>query len=1550
MKKRVLLIAVSVILVCFAAIAGSACTNHVCRWEERYHDETCETEGYWEKVCSVCGKTVKDASRITAALGHDMKETAEKAATCTSDGWSEHKACIRCDYKENYIVYLAAHLYADVPEKASTCTEDGYKAYKKCSACGLETEKTVIKAGHRMTTVQTKNAACCEDGYSEHLACKLCGYTEGKTVYPAAHDFISVEGKSATCIETGYGEYLSCRKCGAIKNFTVIPQAHEWIDKKDKSPSCTAAGWSAYRRCTVCGFEENKTLIPACHKYVYENGKEATCTEDGYTEYRVCTVCGDVAGKMEIAARHEFISIAGRSATCTTDGWSAYRRCTVCGFEENRNPIKASHYMVEINAAKASCYRSGHTAYLMCSVCGETEGKVIIPAKHDLYDVPGKTATCVSSGFTSYKACRQCTYTEGREFIKAQHNFETAEGKAATCTEDGYSSYKQCLTCGYVQGKDIIKAHHTMIFVEGMPANCTEDGYTPHRMCTVCGYTEGKTLISGGGHIYFNKPAKVPTCTEDGYSAYKECIKCGQIEGKTVLPAAHDMIIVPAKAPECTEDGWNEHTECSLCGISGNKIIILAPGHAMSEIAAKDKTCTEDGYTAHRACSVCGYTEGKTFLKALGHVPGEYALSKAATCDANAEESAVCSVCGETVMREIAGSRLEHEYEKNALLDQGSLLAYECKLCGNVEQRDPVRVIFLAGQSNAVGQSYSFHLQDKGSEITAAQYAEYKNGLDNAYIYYNNCEGIADEYKHTYSTDFTEVKFGQGVGVADTEKYPEGAFGPELGLAEYWREFYPGEKLYIIKYAYGGTNLYSRWRSPSSVADDAAGGEVGDLYIKTVNFARNGIRLLEQKGLAPQIDALVWMQGESDATHYFTYYERYAYFAEDMRNDLRDYSVKTGMAFIDGGISQYWPNYKKINSIKEDYSLSCSRNYYVDTVAAGLTYDRDNADYAHYDALSMLKLGRLFGEKLAQSAADSRPLSYGSAFYREGVVSDGFEGSGTEADPYLLETAADWALFGKNVTAGESYTGKYFKMTEDVYLSHHKFNPVGEGSFDYDAQGNKVSGGFYPGGAEKLFGGSLDGNGKTVHIRFYRNERNLALFRGLAAGGKICNLSVDGDIYVTDGTIWMAAGLVGYNAGIIENCRNYADITAYSRMAGIASRTAGIIENCYNYGELYCGSNDCRVGGIAGEATAGSLIKNCINNGSVTGGMYVGGIAGYSSDGGIDKCENTAKITGKTNVGGICARMTANYVSDCDNRGDIECTAALPAKNSDHQNIAGICGYADKNSSINRCNNYGSLTGKNMEYIVGGITGHLNMSSVSGCVNYGDITGSNQGINAAMRGYIGGIAGWAENSSSLSECTNLGKIENLFYRSGGVAGYLKNSVADGLTNGSAASATAGKIIVATGISNNRSRVGGVIGEVLSSTLGTDTAGIITNRNYGEILNMHVWSGGVVGYAESSKVYGCENSGSVSCVSGAFCVGGIIGYVKNVVTVKHCVNNADITAKYDVGGIVGYALDTTVIDGCINNGAAASSDAGKSGSISGNRLGKISNCTDNSGVN
>ena len=53
-------------------------------------------------------------------------------------------------------------------------------------------------------------------------------------------------------------------------------------------------------------------------------------------------------------------------------------------------------------------------------------------------------------------------------------------------------------------------------------------------------------------------------------------------------------------------------------------------------------------------------------------------------------------------------------------------------------------------------------------------------------------------------------------------------------------------------------------------------------------------------------------------------------------------------------------------------------------------------------------------------------------------------GTGTEADPYLITTVADWKALADTVNGGENYPGKYFRQTADLDMSGAgSLNPVG---------------------------------------------------------------------------------------------------------------------------------------------------------------------------------------------------------------------------------------------------------------------------------------------------------------------------------------------------------------------------------------------------------------------------------------------------------------------------------------------------------------------------
>lgn len=266
-------------------------------------------------------------------------------------------------------------------------------------------------------------------------------------------------------------------------------------------------------------------------------------------------------------------------------------------------------------------------------------------------------------------------------------------------------------------------------------------------------------------------------------------------------------------------------------------------------------------------------------------------------------------------------------------------------------QGKKARVILLGGQSNASGCSRDDCLQENVSE---EKYAEYRDGYDNVYINYfasgNN-----------QSQEFVKCSVMQGEA--------GGYFGPELGIAEELNEMYPDETFFIIKYAWGGTDLYNKWLSPSS------DGKTGDLYKAFTAFVETSMKYLISKNYDVEIEAMCWMQGESDSFMVETatnYGEHLSNFIKDMRKKFSRYAADDGIAFIDAYIADnpmYWVYCEIINAKKDEVAALSEMNVLIDTISQGLTCSEepsDAPDLAHYDSMSEIKLGNLFAEEAAR--------------------------------------------------------------------------------------------------------------------------------------------------------------------------------------------------------------------------------------------------------------------------------------------------------------------------------------------------------------------------------------------------------------------------------------------------------------------------------------------------------------------------------------------------------------------------------------------------------
>ena len=311
-----------------------------------------------------------------------------------------------------------------------------------------------------------------------------------------------------------------------------------------------------------------------------------------------------------------------------------------------------------------------------------------------------------------------------------------------------------------------------------------------------------------------------------------------------------------------------------------------------------------------------------------------------------------------------------------------------------------------------------------------------------------------------------------------------------------------------------------------------------------------------------------------------------------------------------------------------------------------------------------------------------------------------FEGTGTQEDPYLIQTAEDLVKLSELVENGLTFEGQYLKMTADITLPAD-WEPLGP------SKTNPFSGNF-DGGNHLLT--VPEGGLPLIGTPIYATLSNLNIYGSKIAGYGVVNnytqisavtksIIVIDNVTLKSGTQTLKSGFIGgyasgqdvvtiknstvergvvigydksqssigsfggdYN-GTIQNCVSYATVYGVDFVGGIVGgkgQTMGdfIITGCQFYGTV---SGSRYVGGIAGHGYTGSgwgvasapntpgvTIKNCTCSGTVTGSSYVGGILGAESglvqawENGIGYIQNnsfTGAVSGGSYVGGIVGYM-----------------------------------------------------------------------------------------------------------------------------------------------------------------------------------------------------------------------------------------------------------------------------------------------------------------------
>ncbi len=322
-------------------------------------------------------------------------------------------------------------------------------------------------------------------------------------------------------------------------------------------------------------------------------------------------------------------------------------------------------------------------------------------------------------------------------------------------------------------------------------------------------------------------------------------------------------------------------------------------------------------------------------------------------------------------------------------------------------------------------------------------------------------------------------------------------------------------------------------------------------------------------------------------------------------------------------------------------------------------------------------------------------------------------GSGTEADPWRIESLADFNDFA----ADPNYWDDHTRLETDINLAGITYTTAV----------------IAPDG-DNAFTGVFDGNGHGVSVlrvwRVFPANSQLGLFG--YNQGQISNLGVEDISVIGDDVV---GGLVGRNnGGSIVNCYSTGITGGDICVGGLAgSNEDGVLLNCYST----CMTNgDDRVGGLVGAN--GGIVSNCHSTGNANGEDDVGGLIGYNH-GIISKCYSTGTVTGENRIGGLVGQNSHGSVSSCYSIGDV----------NGAYRVGGLVGK-NSNGTVLKCCSTGDVSG---EFAVGGLLGHnygsgvsSSSNAVSNCYSISDVCAVDTGDNR-----VGGLVGWNQHGG-VSNC------------------------------------------------------------------------------------------------------------------------------------------------------------------------------------------------------
>lgn len=222
-----------------------------------------------------------------------------------------------------------------------------------------------------------------------------------------------------------------------------------------------------------------------------------------------------------------------------------------------------------------------------------------------------------------------------------------------------------------------------------------------------------------------------------------------------------------------------------------------------------------------------------------------------------------------------------------------------------------------------------------------------------------------------------------------------------------------------------------------------------------------------------------------------------------------------------------------------------------------------------------------------------------------------------------------------------------------------------------------------------IFCGTFRGKNHTISgLSLVSDGSYQGLFRYLSADAIVRDLKVTGNINPT-GTRGYVGSIAGSNAGTIEHCQFRGTVSGGDYVGGIAgiNTVSGVIAWCDVEGEIF---GDHFVGGVAGENQG--VLRRCINWATINTTPKQNTVD--LSDITLDTLTNSESANTVTDIGGV-AGLSSGVIRNCDNRGDVGYQLM-------GYNVGGIAGT--QSGYITGSENYNTISGRKE---VGGIVGQM---------------------------------------------------------------------------------------------------------------------------------------------------------------------------------------------------------------------------------------------------